>query len=73
MNMESESCCLVLSGGGTKGVYHIGVWRSLKELGILISSFVGASIGAIIAEPSLHKDSMRNSKNSGAALQWTMC
>ena len=49
MNMESESYCLVLSGGGTKGVYHIGVWRALKELGIPISGFVGASIGAIIA------------------------
>ena len=41
--------CLVLSGGGAKGVYHIGVWRALKELGIKVDAFVGASIGAIIA------------------------
>ena len=41
--------CLVLSGGGTKGVYHVGVWRALKELGIKVEAFTGASIGAIIA------------------------
>lgn len=41
--------CLVLSGGGAKGVYHIGVWRALKELGIKVDAFVGASIGAIVA------------------------
>ncbi|MCX7026628.1 MAG: patatin-like phospholipase family protein [Spirochaetes bacterium] len=41
--------CLVLSGGGTKGVYHIGVWKALKELGIKVEAFTGASIGAIIA------------------------
>ena len=29
-----EGYCLVLSGGGAKGVYHIGVWKALKELGI---------------------------------------
>jgi NTE family protein len=41
--------CLVLSGGGTKGVYHVGVWKALKELGIGVEAFTGASIGAIIA------------------------
>ena len=41
--------CLVLSGGGTKGVYHIGVWKALKELGIEVTAFTGASIGAIMA------------------------
>jgi NTE family protein len=41
--------CLVLSGGGAKGVYHLGVWRALKELGIGVDAFIGASIGAIIA------------------------
>jgi len=41
--------CLVLSGGGTRGVYHVGVWKALKELGIKVEAFTGASIGAIIA------------------------
>ena len=46
---KDDAYCLVLSGGGTKGVYHIGVWKALKELGIEVNAFVGNSIGAIIA------------------------
>ncbi|OQY31804.1 MAG: hypothetical protein B6241_13120 [Spirochaetaceae bacterium 4572_59] len=41
--------CLVLSGGGAKGVYHIGAWKALKELGIPVNAFIGNSIGAIMA------------------------
>jgi len=41
--------CLVLSGGGAKGMYHIGVWRALEELGVPVNAFVGNSIGAIIS------------------------
>ncbi len=41
--------CLVLSGGGAKGVYHIGAWRALRELGVPVVGFIGNSIGAIIA------------------------
>ena len=47
--MRNDSYCLVLSGGGAKGIYHIGVWRALKELGIQVDAFIGNSIGAIIA------------------------
>ncbi len=46
---EDESYCLVLSGGGAKGVYHIGAWKALKELGIQVDAFIGNSIGAIVA------------------------
>ena len=49
MENLDKGWCLVLSGGGAKGVYHIGVWRALKELGIGVDAFVGTSIGAIIA------------------------
>jgi NTE family protein len=49
MEALNEGFCLVLSGGGAKGVYHIGVWKALKELGIGIDGFTGTSIGAIIA------------------------
>ncbi|MEN6364667.1 MAG: patatin-like phospholipase family protein [Rectinema sp.] len=49
MELERENYCLVLGGGGAKGVYHIGVWRALRELGIQVDAFIGASIGAIIA------------------------
>ena len=39
---------IVLCGGGTKGAYEIGVWKSLEEMGIFdkITGFSGASIGA---------------------------
>ncbi len=39
---------LVLSGGGAKGVAHIGVIRALEEKGIPIDYIAGTSMGAII-------------------------
>jgi NTE family protein len=47
--MNEKNYCLVLSGGGAKGVYHIGVWKALLELGIPVNAFIGNSIGAVIA------------------------
>ena len=41
--------CLVLSGGGAKGVYHVGAWKALREMGVRVDGFVGNSIGAIIS------------------------
>lgn len=38
---------LVLSGGGAKGAYHVGVIKALQELGIQIDMLSGASIGAL--------------------------
>ena len=42
---------LVLSGGGGKGAYELGVWKALKELNLnkYISVFSGTSIGAFNA------------------------
>lgn len=40
--------CLVLGGGGAKGVYHIGVWEALNELKVPVHAFIGNSIGAVI-------------------------
>lgn len=44
----SDSIGLVLAGGGTKGVYEIGAWKALDELGLMskINGFSGSSIGA---------------------------
>src|SRR3954449_1260671 len=39
---------LVLSGGGAKGLAHIGVLRVLDSLGIRPDLVVGTSIGAIV-------------------------
>ena len=57
MPTTSEKFCLVLGGAvrcgavrcGAKGVYHVGVWKALKELGIEVGAFVESSIGAVIA------------------------
>jgi NTE family protein len=39
---------LVLSGGGARGFFHIGVIKALRELNIEIKEIAGSSIGAII-------------------------
>lgn len=49
---------LVLSGGGAKGAYQVGVLKALQEYGIRIDVISGASIGALngailCAAPSL--------------------
>ena len=38
---------LVLSGGGAKGSYQLGVYKALKRLGIKIDIITGTSIGAL--------------------------
>ena len=38
---------IVLSGGGTKGAYEIGVWRALRELSVDFQIVTGTSIGSI--------------------------
>ncbi len=44
----AQSVGLVLSGGGAKGLYHIGVIKALEENGIPIDYVSGTSMGAII-------------------------
>ena len=38
---------LVLSGGGAKGAYQVGVFKALKKLNIKIDIITGTSIGSI--------------------------
>lgn len=38
---------LVLSGGGSRGSYQIGAYKSLQDKGLGISAVVGTSVGAI--------------------------
>ncbi len=44
----AQSVGLVLSGGGAKGLVHIGVIRALEEKGIPIDYIAGTSMGSII-------------------------
>ena len=45
---ERPTVGLVLSGGGAKGMAHIGALKVIEELGIPIDYVVGTSIGSII-------------------------
>ncbi|MBN1695957.1 MAG: patatin-like phospholipase family protein [Spirochaetales bacterium] len=47
--MHQSGYALVLSGGGAKGIYHIGVWKALREIGVTIDAVIGNSVGALIA------------------------
>ncbi len=46
---HAQSVALVLSGGGAKGLAHIGVIRALEENNIPIDYIAGTSMGAIVA------------------------
>lgn len=46
---EKKEYGLVLSGGGTKGAFEIGVWKALQEMDTPISCVIGTSIGALNA------------------------
>lgn len=45
---QSGGVVLVLSGGGTRGLAHIGVLEAIQEQGIPIAGIVGTSMGSII-------------------------
>ncbi|HRX30410.1 MAG: patatin-like phospholipase family protein [Bacteroidales bacterium] len=46
--VEAQQVSLVLSGGGAKGIAHIGVIKALEENDIPIDNISGTSIGAIV-------------------------
>lgn len=46
--IQAQKVGLVLSGGGAKGMTHIGIIRALEENGIPIDYITGTSMGAII-------------------------
>ncbi|MCD6112498.1 MAG: patatin-like phospholipase family protein [Bacteroidales bacterium] len=48
-NIKAQKVALVLSGGGAKGIAHIGVIKALEQNGIRIDYVAGTSMGAIIA------------------------
>jgi len=48
MDLSKKKVVLVLSGGGMRGMAHIGVIQAIESLGIQIAEYVGASIGSFI-------------------------
>lgn len=47
-NLQRKKVGLVLSGGGAKGMAHIGALKVIEEAGIPIDYIVGTSMGSII-------------------------
>ncbi len=45
----AQSVGVVMSGGGAKGLYHIGMLEALEENGIPIDYVAGTSMGSIVA------------------------
>lgn len=48
-SLYSQSVGLVLSGGGAKGLYHIGILKALEQNDIPIDYVAGTSMGSIVA------------------------
>lgn len=46
---SGEGVALVLSGGGARGLAHIGVLKALEEEGVRVSALAGTSMGALMA------------------------
>lgn len=64
---------VVLSGGGAKGLYHIGVLEALEESGIPIDYIAGTSMGSIIGAlyaSGYSPAEMRELVLSGKVQQW---
>lgn len=49
IRLDAQKVGVVLSGGGAKGLYHIGIIKALEENDIPIDYIAGTSMGAIIA------------------------
>ncbi|MFI3314532.1 MAG: patatin-like phospholipase family protein [Rikenellaceae bacterium] len=49
LSATAQSVGVVLSGGGAKGLYHIGILKALEENNIPIDYVAGTSMGAIVA------------------------
>ncbi len=64
---------VVMSGGGAKGLYHIGVLEALEESGVPIDYVAGTSMGSIIAAmyaSGYSPAEMRAIVLSGEVQQW---
>lgn len=51
IDLREKKIGLVLSGGGAKGAYQVGMFRALEEFGLAeqITAMAGCSIGAVAA------------------------
>ena len=55
---------VVLSGGGSKGAYEMGVWKALRKLHISYDIVTGTSVGALNAAFMVQKDYLKGLLNA---------
>ena len=70
---SAQKVGVVMSGGGAKGLYHIGVLEALEENGVPIDYVAGTSMGSIIAAmyaAGYSPAEMREIVNSGVVREW---
>lgn len=70
---SAQKVGLVLSGGGAKGLYHIGVIQALEENDVPIDYVAGTSMGSIIAglyAAGYSPEQMREIVASGDVKRW---
>ncbi len=73
LSAAGQSVGLVLSGGGAKGLYHIGVIKALEENDIPIDYVSGTSMGSIIGglyAIGMTPQQMEAEFGSGKVLYW---
>ena len=71
--VSAEKVGVVMSGGGAKGLYHIGVLEALEANGIPIDYVAGTSMGSIIAAmyaAGYSPAEMRAIVSSGVVKEW---
>ncbi|MEG0808185.1 MAG: patatin-like phospholipase family protein [Alistipes sp.] len=64
---------LVMSGGGAKGLYHVGVLEALEQNGVPIDYVAGTSMGSIVAAlyaAGYSPAEMRSIVMSGVVKEW---
>ncbi|MEG1406172.1 MAG: patatin-like phospholipase family protein, partial [Alistipes sp.] len=71
--LQAQTVGVVMSGGGAKGLYHIGVLEALEQNGIPIDYVAGTSMGSIIAAmyaAGYSPAEMRMIVESGVIKEW---
>lgn len=62
--------CLALSGGGARGLAHVGVLKVLEELGVPIDCIAGTSMGALIGGLYAAGDSPEEIEAQLGSIDW---
>ncbi len=73
--LQAQTVGLVLSGGGAKGIAHVGLIKALEENNIPIDYITGTSMGAIVGAlyaMGYTPDEMMQLFNSREFLNWTL-